>query len=252
MLSQKVSSGSVFLLQFLICVFTICPTKSKLRLLLKNSITIITLSVCVFTYKGVQYGQDIRREKFMKRVTYTKEMIVDAGLNVIFEQDFKHLTARAIANELGCSPQPIYLQFENMDDLKDAIVAKLWQRCHNYMELKHKKDSRKMINYPLSFIRYALKKPNWYQSCFQDMSGNLKEINEKLKTYFMTEIFEFERNLTDKEQKFFFIEAFAYIHGLIGAVNSGRIRKDESQIAHRWENYLQDLAQRYPLSFEAQ
>ncbi|MDK2844720.1 MAG: hypothetical protein PWP69_1512 [Enterococcus sp.] len=45
----------------------------------------------------------------MKRVTYTKEMIVDAGLNVIFEQDFKHLTARAIANELGCSPQPIYL-----------------------------------------------------------------------------------------------------------------------------------------------
>ena len=92
----------------------------------------------------------------MKRVTYTKEMIVDAGLNVIFEQDFKHLTARAIANELGCSPQPIYLQFENMDDLKDAIVAKLWQRCHNYMELKHKKDSRKMINYPLSFIRYAL------------------------------------------------------------------------------------------------
>lgn len=84
------------------------------------------------------------------------------------------------------------------------------------------------------------------------MSGNPKGVNEKLKTYFMTEIFEFERNLTDKEQKFFFIEAFAYIHGLIGAVNSGRIRKDESQIAHRWENYLQDLAQRYPLSFEAQ
>lgn len=187
----------------------------------------------------------------MKRVTYTKEMIVDAGLNVIFEQDFKHLTARAIANELGCSPQPIYLQFANMEDLKKAIVEKLWLRLHNYMELKYKNDSVKMVNYPLAFVRYSLKKPNWYKSCFLDMNADTKAFNQHLEEYFMKEVFKFTTPLTPKQEKFFYIEVFSYLRGLISAVNSGFIRKDEQQLHKRWKEYLADMAKRYPLaSFE--
>lgn len=51
-----------------------------------------------------------------------KEHILDAALELLKEDGFNQFTARRIAEYLNASTQPIYKEFESMDDLKDNLV----------------------------------------------------------------------------------------------------------------------------------
>lgn len=52
----------------------------------------------------------------------SKEAIINAALDVLRESGAAALNARNVAKKLGCSTQPIYLCFQNMEDLKAAMT----------------------------------------------------------------------------------------------------------------------------------
>ena len=54
----------------------------------------------------------------MRRKVYTREHILKAAYELINKEGFGNFTARNIAKQMGISTQPIYLEFENMQDLK--------------------------------------------------------------------------------------------------------------------------------------
>ena len=55
----------------------------------------------------------------------TKDMIVDAALEIFRAEGFDAVTSRRVAFKLGCSTQPIYFEYKNMDELKNDIVKKV-------------------------------------------------------------------------------------------------------------------------------
>jgi sialic acid synthase SpsE len=65
----------------------------------------------------------IRKEQphMARRKTITREQILEASYELVSVDGFAHFTARNIANKIGCSTQPIYLEFKNMGELKDEI-----------------------------------------------------------------------------------------------------------------------------------
>ena len=48
----------------------------------------------------------------------SKEKIVEAAVDVLRDGGFSAINARSVAKKLGCSTQPIYFSFKNMDELK--------------------------------------------------------------------------------------------------------------------------------------
>ena len=50
----------------------------------------------------------------------SKEQIIDAAVDVLRDDGFSAINARSVAKKLGCSTQPIYFSFKNMDELKAA------------------------------------------------------------------------------------------------------------------------------------
>lgn len=55
----------------------------------------------------------------MPRATkFLKEDIIEAASAVVKKEGLSAINARRVAKELGCSVQPIFYQFENMEDLK--------------------------------------------------------------------------------------------------------------------------------------
>lgn len=54
----------------------------------------------------------------------SKEAIIDAAIDVLREGGASAINARSVAKKLGCSTQPIYLSFQNMDDLKAAVTQR--------------------------------------------------------------------------------------------------------------------------------
>ena len=53
----------------------------------------------------------------------SKEQIIDAAVEVLRDDGFSAINACSVAKKLGCSTQPIYFSFKNMDELKAALIA---------------------------------------------------------------------------------------------------------------------------------
>ena len=61
-----------------------------------------------------------RREGMPPIRKIQKEDIVKTSLEILKTESMDSLNARRIAKELNCSVQPIFYNFENMEDLKNA------------------------------------------------------------------------------------------------------------------------------------
>ena len=68
-----------------------------------------------------------------------KEDILKASISIISNEGLNALNARKIAKKLGCSTQPLFYIYENMDVLKkdviDEIVIFLLKKNLNYLKL---------------------------------------------------------------------------------------------------------------------
>ena len=86
----------------------------------------------------------------------TKEMILDAVLNITRETGFETVNARSIANKLQCSTRPIFTCYENMDELKKEFLIFAYeyyeQYVSNYSDVINVKP---YLILPLSYIEFA-------------------------------------------------------------------------------------------------
>ena len=55
------------------------------------------------------------------KIKTSRETIIEAGYRIADREGIENLNCRAIAAEIGCSTQPVFSRFPNMDELKEAI-----------------------------------------------------------------------------------------------------------------------------------
>ena len=58
----------------------------------------------------------------MPRLKFTKEIVVEAGYELMKKEGFQNVSVRKIANYLKCSTAPIYFNFRTIDELKEEII----------------------------------------------------------------------------------------------------------------------------------
>lgn len=86
----------------------------------------------------------------------TKDIVLEAALQVFRKQGFDAVNARSIAKELNCSTQPIYVEFTNMEELKKIIIDKVVE-CHKNLVQTNlmNKDKGAYSAYGLGFVQFA-------------------------------------------------------------------------------------------------
>ena len=52
----------------------------------------------------------------MPRLKFTKEIVVEAGYELMKKEGFQNVSVRKIANYLKCSTAPIYFNFRTIDE----------------------------------------------------------------------------------------------------------------------------------------
>ena len=57
-----------------------------------------------------------------RKVTISKEMILDAALRMLIRDGYQTVNIKTLAAEIGCSTQPIAWHFENMEGLRKALA----------------------------------------------------------------------------------------------------------------------------------
>ncbi len=92
----------------------------------------------------------------------TKNMIVDAALEIFRAEGFEAVTSRRIALRLGCSTQPIYFEYKNMDELKDDIIKKVVEQLDSlFSSVTGGGDSNEFVylSYGLAFLKFVQTDP---------------------------------------------------------------------------------------------
>ena len=96
----------------------------------------------------------------------SKEAIIDAAVDVLREGGAAAINARSVAKELGCSTQPIYLSFQNMDDLKAAMTQRAVA-----LHTQHVRSSNSDTQYScygMGFVKFAAEERHLFRWLYLD------------------------------------------------------------------------------------
>ncbi|MDM8537283.1 hypothetical protein QUF70_11050 [Desulfobacterales bacterium HSG17] len=67
-----------------------------------------------------------------KKTKYTRETVIEAGLEQLKEFGWEGITPKLVAKKLGASTMPIFSHFATMDELKEAILDRAWEILTEY------------------------------------------------------------------------------------------------------------------------
>ena len=88
----------------------------------------------------------------------TREDIINAAFEVLRENGFSAVNARNVAKKLGCSTQPIYFSFQNMNELKSELT-KCAIKEHRIRVMdsirKNNGSHSRYSDFGIGFIRFA-------------------------------------------------------------------------------------------------
>ncbi|MBE5804377.1 MAG: TetR/AcrR family transcriptional regulator [Clostridiales bacterium] len=102
----------------------------------------------------------------MPKQRITREMVVDAAFAITRQEGIAQVLVKRIAQELGCSVQPIYSYCNSMDELRAAVAEKAAAHMQAYMAA-HIDPADMFRSTGYAYVRYARQEPHLFQLFLQ-------------------------------------------------------------------------------------
>lgn len=96
-----------------------------------------------------------------------KQRILDAAYKLAVRGGIESLTARNIAKAVNCSTQPIYLEFKNMQDLRNQVLARISDELKSN-NLQQNFTGEPLIDLDLSYLYFAKEHVDLFRAMFVD------------------------------------------------------------------------------------
>ncbi|WP_086347487.1 TetR/AcrR family transcriptional regulator [Candidatus Enterococcus clewellii] len=106
----------------------------------------------------------------VRRKVYTKDQILKASYNIVLKEGFSGITARNVADKMGISTQPIYLEFKNMEDLKVSLLLLIYDELETQYYNRHSVGDP-VIDMGLNVIEFAKKDRKLFMYMYIDSHG---------------------------------------------------------------------------------
>jgi len=176
------------------------------------------------------------------RVRVTKEEIVKAAVEIVRESGEGFLNARSIAARLGCSTQPVFSNFETMEQLRLAVVQAAEELSGEYIE--RETQSGKWPPYKaggMAYIRFAREERELFKLLY--MGGKAPEDSESNRK--MKGLVRQNTGLGEDGAKLFHLEMWAFVHGIAAMAATGYLELEEELISRMLTDCYQGLRLRF-------
>lgn len=97
------------------------------------------------------------------KVKFTREQIIDAAFEIAQTEGIDNITMRKIAEKLGSSVAPIYVNFKNVDELNEALIERII--CISRQLIAEENSGNPFHDIGRASIRFAME----YNIIFRDM-----------------------------------------------------------------------------------
>lgn len=160
----------------------------------------------------------------------TKDMILDAALEIFRAEGFEAVTSRRIALRLGCSTQPIYFEYKNMDELKDDIIKKVVVRLNEVFN-SVAGDSEEFVyrSFGLSFLKFVQTDPFVFRQLYI-IDGKIGRQVDELRMPVILDILENKYGYKRETAVSIHKMASSFLMGMAVFISSGYKNLSESEI----------------------
>lgn len=157
----------------------------------------------------------------------TKELIIKESLIILKEQGSNFLNARNIAEKLKCSTQPIYLNFKNMDELKNVLKDECKKIYFNYVS--NSSGNSLFIKYLSSLVYFAYESPNYFKYLYMEDAFVMTKEEDAFINMMLDKIMEVGHVTKDEAYKFY-MAGFIVAYGLASQIATGYINWQKEDI----------------------
>ena len=174
-----------------------------------------------------------------RKTTFNKEYILEKTKEFISIYNVEAINARDLCKYIGCSTQPLFKNFKNMEDLKKELKKYLHDYYDEFIyKIVDKEDYLYTISY--AYALFAFKEPKIFKALFMTELAGTRTIEEVLKSSWNIESIESipkQYKLTKKQAEKLYIYARFYTHGLSCQIATKSIKVTEKEL----KNLIKDI-----------
>ncbi|MGN0535919.1 MAG: TetR/AcrR family transcriptional regulator [Eubacterium sp.] len=167
------------------------------------------------------------------KAKFTREQIIQAAVDVTREQGISAVTAREVGKQLGTSSTPVFVAFENMDDLKNEVFREVKTQYSKYID--------EGLNYTpmfkafgLRMIEYAKDFPNLFKVLFMNSMESSKNYDDMILNFPSADIcikaIKEQTNLSDAQVELLFKQVLITGLGICYLVSSKTCEFTDEQL----------------------
>jgi len=119
-------------------------------------------------------------EAMARKESITIENILDTAFAMTREEGFQNVTARKVAAKAGCSTQPIFRVYKNMEELWNAVYLKAASFFQDYYSLYPRTGKAPFSNLGMAYIAFAREEKHLFELLFISDVENKKSMYELL------------------------------------------------------------------------
>lgn len=150
-----------------------------------------------------------------RTITITKQNLIDASIELLRKEGASALTARKLAREAGCSTQPIFRAYQNMDELYADVFAVSADIFSDFCESYPAESQVAFVNLGLAYISFAQKDKELFRLLFLSSNRYGKSLVELLngKTGFLKNQISAAKEQGCADPESLFMKMWMLIHG---------------------------------------
>lgn len=176
----------------------------------------------------------------------TKDAILEMAVCIVREQGGNALNARSLAQRLGCSTQPIFSNYENMDMLRQDVLHYAWGIYNQYMQKEIA--SGKYPDYKssgLAYIRFAKDEQELFKLLFmcsrttEEATAGEQDIRD------IIDIIQRATGFSEELAKLFHLEMWTFVHGVAVMLVTSYLNWDWNFISDMLTDVYQGLLKHF-------
>lgn len=150
-----------------------------------------------------------------RKESITREAIFDAAFSMAKEEGFEQVTARKLAAKAGCSTQPIFRVYRNMEELGTELYERVHRYFGSWYEDFPRQDSAPFVDLGMAYIQFAQEEKHLFRMLFLSEQPEKKSMYELLNGENGAVVTEINRAAKDgcKQPGELFMKMWIFIHG---------------------------------------
>lgn len=161
-----------------------------------------------------------------------KDFLVDTAFILAKQEGFENVTARKLAAKAGCSTQPIFRLYENMDDLLAEVYGKAVEFYDFFYDECPKYNPEPFVDLGIAYIKFATQEKELFKLLFmgekKPYGKSLYDVLNGSNSYVTAEFAKAKKEGVYNAQDLF-TKLWIFIHGIACMTITGDYDLDEDQ-----------------------